>query len=281
MLSASSYPQGRVRSPTGGKVRERKLNRFNSGTDSIVWMKEELRFLRHFYALGISRGIFIWRQTIMQSRKKDIRRLVLLALFAAIAYIIVALIRVPVVMFLSYEPKDVIITIGGFLFGPVEAFVTSLVVSLVEMVTISGTGPIGCLMNLISTCSFACVAAVIYKKQHSLKGAMIALLAGSLSMICVMLLWNWLISPLYMHVPRPAVEAMLLPVFLPFNALKAGLNSALILGLYKPLTQALRRARLLPPSRNKSGSTKIGIYLVAMFLLAICILLLLVWQGKI
>ena len=155
----------------------------------------------------------------MQSRKKDIRKLVLLALFAAIAYIIVALIRVPVVMFLSYEPKDVIITIGGFLFGPVEAFIISLVVSLVEMVTISGTGPIGCLMNLISTCSFACVAAVIYKKQHSLKGAMLALLAGSLSMICVMLLWNWLISPLYMHVPRPAVEAMLLPVFLPFNAL--------------------------------------------------------------
>ena len=217
----------------------------------------------------------------MQSRNKDLKKLILLALFAAIAYIVVALGRIPVVMFLSYEPKDVIITIGGFLFGPVEAFVTSLVVSLVEMVTISQTGPIGCLMNLISTCSFACVAAVIYKKQHSLKGAMIALLAGSLSMICVMLLWNWLISPLYMHVPRPAVEAMLLPVFLPFNALKAGLNSALVLGLYKPLSQALRKARLLPPSQSKPGSAKIGIYLIAAFLLAVCILLLLVWQGKI
>ena len=110
---------------------------------------------------------------------------------------------------------------------------------------------------------------------------MIALLAGSLSMICVMLLWNWLISPLYMHVPRPAVEAMLLPVFLPFNALKAGLNSALVLGLYKPLSQALRKARLLPPSQSKPGSAKIGIYLIAAFLLAVCILLLLVWQGKI
>ena len=30
--------------PTGGKVRERKLNRCDSGTDSIVWMEEEMQF---------------------------------------------------------------------------------------------------------------------------------------------------------------------------------------------------------------------------------------------
>ena len=35
--------QGRVQFPTGGKVRERKLNRCDSGTDSIVWMKEDSR----------------------------------------------------------------------------------------------------------------------------------------------------------------------------------------------------------------------------------------------
>ena len=33
--------QGRVQFPTGGKVRARKLNRCDSGTDSIVWMKED------------------------------------------------------------------------------------------------------------------------------------------------------------------------------------------------------------------------------------------------
>ena len=27
--------------PTGGKVRERKLNRCDSGTDSTVWMEED------------------------------------------------------------------------------------------------------------------------------------------------------------------------------------------------------------------------------------------------
>ncbi len=213
-------------------------------------------------------------------RKDRLRKMVVMAFLAAIAYIIVALVRVPVVLFLSYEPKDVVITIGGFLLGPVAAFVISLLVSLLEMVTISQTGPIGCIMNLISTCSFACVAAVIYKKKHSLWGAIWGLLAGSVAMIAVMILWNWLITPMYMGVTRDAVEGMLLPVFLPFNALKAGLNSALTLGLYKPLTGALRGAKLLPPSQAKRGA-KVGIYLVAAFLLAVCVLLLLVYQGKI
>ena len=214
-------------------------------------------------------------------RNENLRKMVVMAFLAAMAYIAVALIRIPVVMFLSYEPKDVVITIGGFLLGPVAGFVISLIVSLVEMVTLSQTGPIGCVMNLISTCSFACVAAVIYKKKHSLWGAIFGLLAGAVSMIGVMLLWNWLITPMYMGVPRATVEGMLIPVFLPFNALKAGLNSALVLGLYKPLTVALRKTRLLPPSGGKSGSAKPGIYLLAAFLLVICILLLLVFQGKI
>ena len=217
----------------------------------------------------------------MQSYEK-LRKMILIALFAAIAYMIVALVRIPVVLFLSYEPKDTVITIAGFLLGPLASFIISLLVSLLEMVTISQTGPIGCLMNLISTCSFACTAALVYKKQHSLKGAIAGLVTGSVSMVTVMLLWNWLITPLYMGVSREAVEGMLIPVFLPFNALKAGLNSALILGLYKPLSQALRKARLLPPQpQSVEKNAKPGIYLLAVFLLAVCILLLLVLQGKI
>ena len=95
----------------------------------------------------------------MKNRSDSIRKMVLIAMLAAIAYMIVAYIRIPVILFLKYEPKDVVITIGGFLLGPMASFIISLVVSLVEMVTVSDTGPIGCLMNLISTCSFACTAA--------------------------------------------------------------------------------------------------------------------------
>ena len=218
----------------------------------------------------------------MKKTLYSVKEMVLIAMLAAIAYVIVSFIRIPVVLFLKYEPKDVIITIGGFLLGPLAAFITSLVVSLVEMVSISDTGPTGALMNLLSTCSFACTAALFYKKRHTLAGAIGGLVLGSVVMVGAMLLWNWLITPLYMGVARSAVEDMLIPMFLPFNLLKAGLNSALVLVLYKPLVTALRKANLAP-SKVQSGASgnKTGVWILGLILLATCILLLLVFQGKI
>lgn len=213
-------------------------------------------------------------------RKISVKKLVVLAMLAAMAYIIVSVIRIPVVLFLKYEPKDVVVTIGGFLLGPMASFIVSLVVSLLEMVTISETGPIGCLMNLLSTCAFSCTAAVIYKRRHTLWGAVEGLVIGSVFMVMIMLLWNWLITPLYMGVDRATVESMLIPVFLPFNALKAGLNSAMVMLLYKPLVTALRKTGLVETHTGKSSSSRHGFYLLAAGLLITCIVLLLVLQGK-
>ena len=211
----------------------------------------------------------------------SVKQMVLLALLAAIAYMMVTLIRIPVVLFLKYEPKDVIITIGGFLFGPFASFIISLLVSLLEMVTISDTGPIGALMNLLSTCCFSCTAAFIYKRNRTISGAIIALVAGSIFMVAAMLLWNWLITPIYMGYDRAVVAGMLVPVFLPFNLLKAGLNSAFVVFLYKPLVTALRKAGLVETREQSVGGSKTGVYLFGILLLATCVLLLLVFQGKI
>lgn len=208
--------------------------------------------------------------------------MILMAMLAAVAFLLVTFIRIPIVPaapFLNYEPKDVVITIAGFLFGPLEALIISLVVSLIEMFSISTTGWIGCIMNFLSTCSFACTAAVIYKKKHTLTGAVLGLTAGTVAMVGVMLLWNWLITPLYMGYPRDAVVAMLVPVFLPFNALKAVLNSTITLCLYKPLTMALRKARLLPPAEQGKHKKTIGLYLLSAAILITCIVYLLVSQG--
>lgn len=207
----------------------------------------------------------------MKQKSFHTKKLVVLAMLAAIAYLLVLVVRIPVVLFLSYEPKDVAIAIAGFLFGPLAGAGTSLVVSLVEMVSISQTGPIGAVMNFLSTVAFVCPAAWLYRKYHTRRGAVIGLLVGSVAMIAVMLLWNWLITPLYMGVERTAVEGMLLPIFLPFNALKAGLNTAITLLLYKPLVTGLRKTGLLPPSQEKSHPGHGGLILLAALLLATCI----------
>ena len=213
--------------------------------------------------------------------KMPVKKMVLLAMLAAVSYMLVTLVRIPVVLFLKYEPKDVVITIGGFLFGPLASFIVSALVSLLEMVTISETGPIGCIMNLLSTCTFACTAAFIYKRKHTLNGAVAGLAIGSLVMVGSMMLWNWLITPLYMGGDRESVEALLLPAFLPFNLLKAGLNTALVLMLYKPLVTALRKVGLVQSGSAGTGKSKVGIYLLGAVLLLTCILVILAIQGKI
>ncbi len=210
--------------------------------------------------------------------KISVKKMVLIAMLSAVAYITVFLIRIPVVLFLSYEPKDVIITVGGFLLGPFAAFLCSLIVSLAEMVSISSTGPIGAMMNLLSTCAFSCTAAFIYKKKHTMQGAVLGLGMGSVLMVGVMLLWNWLVTPLYMGVERSAVEALLVPAFLPFNALKAGLNTAFTLALYKPLVTVLRRTGLVERHASPAQS-RLGVYLLAGILLITCILFLLAMKG--
>ena len=217
----------------------------------------------------------------MENRNQFLRKMIIMAMLSAIAYLLVAVVRIPVVLFLKYEPKDVAITIGGFLYGPLASLIISFVVSLIEMFTVSETGWIGCLMNLISTCSFACTAALIYKKKHDLLGAVLGLLAGTVAMTGVMLLWNWLITPLYLGGTREEVASMLLPVFLPFNALKAGLNSAIVLCIYKPLTVGLRKAHLLPPATGEKKKNAVGLYIFAAALLVTCVLILLVMQGVI
>lgn len=219
----------------------------------------------------------------MRQTKMTTKQLTMLAMLTAIAYVLVCVVRIPVVLFLKYEPKDVVITIGGFLMGPTAALATSAVVSLLEMFTISDTGIIGCIMNFLATTAFACTAALIYHRKRTLTGAVLGLVVGSLGMTVIMLLWNYLITPLYMvGTSRADIAGMLVPVFLPFNLLKAGLNSAITLLIYKPVVQGLRRAGLATPSKA-TGQSRVstGVLVFAGILLITCVLLVLVMQGVI
>lgn len=172
------------------------------------------------------------------------KKLTTIGMLCALAYTAVAVGRVPVVLFLKYDPKDVMIVIGGLVYGPVTSLAVAVIVSVAEMLTISGTGIWGCMMNMISSCSFACTAACIYQKRQRFSGVLWGLLGGCCCQAAVMMFWNWLITPVYMGYPREEVAQLLLPVFLPFNVMKGGLNSAITLFLYKPVVCVLRRYRL-------------------------------------
>jgi riboflavin transporter FmnP len=223
--------------------------------------------------------------------KIDIKKLATIATLGAVAFLAMLLSKMlpPLVPFppLQYDSKDVIILIGGFLYGPIAAAAMSAIVSLVEMVTVSGTGIIGLLMNVVSTCSFACVAAFVYKygpKKKTLPGAVVGLLIGVVSMVFVMMAYNYLLTPIFTGYPREIVAGMLIPVFLPFNLLKGGLNASIAMLIYKPLSTALRKLRFVSvPDENaaKTGKINIGVILASLFFSATFVLLMLVFAGAI
>ncbi|MBQ5467531.1 MAG: ECF transporter S component, partial [Oscillospiraceae bacterium] len=156
--------------------------------------------------------------------------------------------------------------------------------AFLEMVTISSTGVYGFLMNAIATCAFTVPAAWVYAKMRSQKGAVIGLLSGVLTMAVCMVAWNYIITPYYMSNDqvsvaqmRRTVAGMLLPVFLPFNLVKGGLNAALAMLLYKPVVGALRRVGLVAQSSSgKKGRFSLGSTLAAAAVLATFVLLFLI-----
>lgn len=208
------------------------------------------------------------------------KKLTMTGMLCALAYVMKAVGRIPIVLFLKYDPKDVIIAIGGLIFGPLTSFIIAVIVAFVEMFTISENGILGCLMNIISSCAFACTATFIYSKRRKLSGAIGGLFCGWGCQIVVMIIWNYLITPIYMGYPREAVAELLIPAFLPFNLIKGGLNAAITMLLYKPVVTALRRSHLIETNQVTAKSrVNVGVILVALLIITTCILFTLSIKG--
>lgn len=181
----------------------------------------------------------------------DTKKLVGMAMFAALAYAVTFVFRIPV-MFLTFDAKDAVITIASLMYGPVSGVVISFTVALVEMISVSSTGVYGFIMNFASSAVFSSVAALIYKLRRNHVGALIAFYSASAAMVFVMVLLNMFVTPYYMGATTEAVMKLIPTVILPFNAAKALLNSAFAMLLYKPVTLAMRKAKLLKGKSSMS-----------------------------
>ncbi len=220
--------------------------------------------------------------------KMDTKTITSIAMLTGVSVIIAWMSKLmPPVMFLDFDFKHVVVCVGGFTFGPMAAAIIGILASFIEFITFSGTGPFGFLMNALGTCSFCCTASWVYKRNHTKKGAVLGLSAGLVVMVIVMLLWNYLITPIYMTVngelvTRAQVAAMLPTLFLPFNLAKGGMNMAATLLLYKPVVTALRASGLVPPSQSTEGKKfNLGFLLFSLALLATFVTFALVLAGVI
>ena len=218
--------------------------------------------------------------------KLDVKRLCVLAMLSALAFVLAAWVRVPIFnvtpgFVLRYDPKAIIIVIAGFIYGPLAAFAVTVVVSFVQMVTVSATGPFGFFMNVVASTAFCCTAAYIYKKKRTLWGALIGLVISVVFATTVMMMWNYIIVPVFTPTPRAMVVPLLMSVFLPFNLISNIANAALTVLLYRHIKLALQKARLMPvvESTEEKGRFNIALFAAALFVVLTCVLWVLMLRG--
>ena len=174
--------------------------------------------------------------------------------------VIVMLFEFPLVFiapsFYELDLSEAIIMMGGFAMGPLAALLMELVKNLLNIL-INGTttGFVGEFANFVTGCCLTVPAALIYKYRKSLKGALVGMAVGIVSLAIVGGLINYYIMlPMYSaFMPLDTIIAagaavtgfihdkmtFVLFAVVPFNIVKGLLCSGIALLLYKRLSKIL------------------------------------------
>mgnify|MGYP003377388733 CR=1 FL=1 len=183
-------------------------------------------------------------EEISMNVKQSTRKLVTLGMLGALSIVLVFFIHFPLLPaapWMEYDPADIPILIGTFLYGPWAGLALTVVVSVIQGLTVSAqSGIIGIVMHLLATGAFVLVAGGIYQRHKTIGWAVVSLICGVVAMTIVMVGCNLVFTPIFLGQAMGDVVAMLLPVIIPFNLLKAGINGIVTFVVYKPIGNILR-----------------------------------------
>ena len=124
----------------------------------------------------------------------------------------------------------------AFAFGPLAGVLTELIKNLLHLFVTSTSG-VGELSNFVLGCAFVAPAGWVYKYHKGRKGALLAMLTGTLCFSVVGIFSN-LCQKILPFVDNQ-IKVILLSVT-PFNLLKGVLESLVTFLLYKRLSPLLK-----------------------------------------
>ena len=211
-------------------------------------------------------------------RRENLLRMVIVAVFCALAYACQFVFRIHV-SFLTFDAKDAVMAIGAMIFGPVWGVVMAFLVAFLEFLTLSGTGVYGFIMNFASSAAFTALCAGVYKHKRTMNGAVLGLCAAVLGTTALMMLLNLVVTPYYMTGGSVMAVVELIPtLLLPFNLTKSLMNAGLVLVLYKPVSLALKKAKILKGGPDKFTFDKktLAVLIGGLSLIAVCVVIFLV-----
>ncbi len=178
-------------------------------------------------------------------KSNTILRTAIMAMLTALSIVLVYTIRLPLIPsapFLEYDAADIPVLIGSILLGPVSGLITLLAVCIIQALTVSASsGIIGFFMHFIASSVLVLTASLVYKKKKTHLSLLSGLVIGSIAMTIVMIPLNLIFTGIFLGAGTQTVIQMLIPAIIPFNLLKAGINSAITFAVFTPISEILKR----------------------------------------
>ncbi|HLJ60482.1 MAG TPA: ECF transporter S component [bacterium] len=171
------------------------------------------------------------------------QRLVATAMFAAVAFVVMAVVQVPLLPYapyLTYDPSDAVGLLAGVLYGP-GAGVTVVLLKDALFFLLRARGPIGPAADFIAAATFVAVTAWAYRRVRGsfARRLIYAAAAGTAARVLIMIPANFGLLALQFGMTPSRVAGMLLPVIVPFNAVKAAANALIALLGAEPVVRAV------------------------------------------
>ena len=125
----------------------------------------------------------------------------------------------------------------ALMYGPAAGIMVQLVSWIPKLIM----SPLGSLLTFVAMIGAVLIVGLIYKKFHNLKGAIVAIVVGSVVFTAIAIAMNFVITPIYTPgVTVEAVASMVVPILLPFNIIKCVINGVVTSLLYKPVSNLVK-----------------------------------------
>lgn len=169
------------------------------------------------------------------------RRIATTALFCALAFVL-TFVEIPIfppAPWLMYDPSGIVAFVAALAFGPsTGAIVVILPWVLKTLFTFNVWGHV---MAIVAGVALCIPAALIARRMGGTRGLAVGMVAGAVIALAACIVGNIIVTPLYTAVSTDQVIAMIVPILLPFNALKIVINCVVTALIQKPVTQVVSR----------------------------------------
>lgn len=184
-----------------------------------------------------------------------------MAVFSALSFVLYFL-EIPIfagtpASFLELDLSNVLVMLGGFMYGPIPAILITLVKESIH-ITIGSTGGVGELANIIITISYVLLPSILYRYKKGFKVVIISLIIACFIQSGISLFVNKFINfPFFMgsapFVPTDKSNqmfSMLWAYVLAFNAIKSVVISVVTILLYKKVSYIFKKINLQSSAKD-------------------------------